>query len=95
VKQLAEEAERRGLRSDGQYGSRKRRSAIDVAAVMVDRADAAWREGSLAGALLMDIKAAFLSVGRGRLIHTMRGKGLTETSYVGRRVSSQIKQWKW
>jgi hypothetical protein len=33
---LAEEAERRGLLRDGQYGSRKRRSAIDLAALMVD-----------------------------------------------------------
>ena len=68
---LAEEAERRGLLRDGQYGSRKRWSAIDSAAVMVDRAHPAWREGSIADVLLMDIKAAFPSVGRGRLIHTM------------------------
>jgi hypothetical protein len=73
---LAEEAERRGLLSDGQIGSRKRRSAIDAAAIMVDRAHAAWREGSVAGVLLMDIKAAFPSVGRGRLVHTMKGKGI-------------------
>ena len=73
---LTEEGERRGQPSDGQYGSRKRRSAIYAAAVMVDRAHAAWREGSIAGALLMDIKAASLSVGRGRLIHTKRGKGM-------------------
>jgi hypothetical protein len=56
---LAEEAERRGLRIDGLCGSRKRRSAIDAAAIMVDRAHAAWRESSIAGVLLMDIKAAF------------------------------------
>ena len=33
---LSEEAERRGLLSDGQFGSRKGRSAIDAAAIMVD-----------------------------------------------------------
>jgi hypothetical protein len=73
---LAEEAERRGLLSDGQFGSRKRQLAIDAAAIMVDRAHAAWREGSVAGVLLMDIKAAFPSVGRGRVGHTMKGKGI-------------------
>jgi len=73
---MAEEAERRGLLSDSQFGSRKRRSAVDAAAIMVDRAHAAWREGHIAGILLMDIKAAFPSVGRGRLIHTMRVKGM-------------------
>jgi hypothetical protein len=73
---LAEKAERRGLLSDGQYGSRKRRSAINAAAIMVDRAYTAWRGGHIAGVLLMDIKAAFPSVGRGRLFHTMRGKGM-------------------
>ena len=73
---LAEEAERRELLGDGQYESRKRRSAIKAVAIMVDRAHAAWREGHIAGVLLMDIKAAFPSVGMGRLIHTMRGKGM-------------------
>jgi len=73
---LAEEAERRGLRSDGQFGSRKRKSAINVTAIMVDRAHAACREGSVAGVLLMDIKAAFPSGGRGRLVHPMKGKGI-------------------
>jgi len=73
---LAEDADRRGLLSDGQYGSKKRRSAIDAGAIMVDRAHAAWREGHIASVLLMDIKAAFPSVGRGRLILRMRGKGM-------------------
>jgi len=45
---------------------------------MVDRAHAAWRDGSVAGVLLMDIKAAFPSVGRGILVHTMKGKGIDE-----------------
>jgi hypothetical protein len=73
---LAEVAERRGLLSDGQYGSRKRRLEIDAVAIMVNSTHAAWREGHIARVLLMDITAAFPSVGRGRLIHTMRGKGM-------------------
>ena len=73
---LAEEMERRGLLSDSQYGSRKTPLAIDMVAIMRNRAHPAWREGHIARILLMDIKAAFLRVGRGRLIHTMRGKGM-------------------
>jgi hypothetical protein len=37
---LSEEAESRGLLSDGQFGSQRRWSAIDAAAIMVDRAHA-------------------------------------------------------
>jgi len=71
---LAGEADRRGLLSDGQNGRRQRRSAIDAAAIMVDRAHMVRRNGQISGVLLMDSKAAFPSVGRGRLIHTMRDK---------------------
>jgi len=68
---LSEEAERRRLLSDGQFGSRKGRSAIDAAALMVDRAHAAWMNGHITGVLLMDIKAAFPSVAKGRLVNLM------------------------
>jgi len=43
---------------------------------MVVRAQAARREGCVAGVLLMDIKAAFPSVGSGKLVHPMMGKGI-------------------
>jgi len=69
---LSEEAERRGLLSDGQFGSRKGRSAIDAVAIMVDRAHAAWKNGHITGVLLMDIKAAFPSVPKGRLVNLMK-----------------------
>ena len=39
---LSGEADRRGLMSDGEFGSRRGRSAIDAAAIMIDRAHAAW-----------------------------------------------------
>jgi len=45
-------------------------------AIMVDSAYAAWSEGSASCVLLMDIKAAFPSVGRGRLLHKMKSKGI-------------------
>jgi len=69
---LSPKDERRGLLSDGQVGSRKGRSAIDAAAIMVDRAHAAWTNGHITGELLMDIKAAFPSVAKGRLVNLMK-----------------------
>jgi len=71
---LFDVAERRALLSDGQFGSRKKRSAIDTVAIMIDRAHWAWEEDNITGVLLMDIKAAFPSVARGRLIHAMKAK---------------------
>jgi hypothetical protein len=41
---------------------------------MVDRAHAASKEVNIMGVLLMDIKAAFPCVARGRLIHAMKAK---------------------
>jgi hypothetical protein len=71
---LSDEAERRALLSDGQFGSRKKRSAIDAAAIMVDRAHLAWKEDNIMGVLQMVVKAAFPSVARGMLIHAMKAK---------------------
>jgi len=71
---LSDEAKRRALLSDGQFGSRKKRSAIDAAAIMVDTVQASWKEDNIMGVLLMDIKAAFPSVARGWLIHAMKAR---------------------
>jgi len=68
----SEKANRRGLLSDGHFGSRNGRSAIDAAAIMVDRAHAAWTNGHIAGVLPMYIKAAFLSVAKGRLVNLVK-----------------------
>jgi hypothetical protein len=69
---LSDEAESRGLLSYGQFGSRRGQSVIDAVAIMVDRAYAAWRDGHIAGVLLMDIKAAFPRVAKGRLVNLMK-----------------------
>jgi len=69
AKLMSEEAERRGLLSEGQFRSRKGRSAINAAATMVDRAHAAWTNGDITEVFLRDIKAAFLSVGQRRLVN--------------------------
>jgi len=47
---------------------------MDAAAIMVDRVHAMRKEDNITGVLLMDIKAAFPSVVRGRLIHAMNAK---------------------
>jgi len=69
---LSEVDERRGLLSNGQFGSRKGRSAIDAAAIVVDRAPAAWTNSHITGVLLIDIKAAFPSVAKGRPVNLMK-----------------------
>jgi hypothetical protein len=73
---LSDKAERRALLSDTQFGSRKIRSAIDGAAIMVDRPHATWKEDNITGVILMDLKAAFPRVARGRLIHAMKPKNI-------------------
>jgi len=59
---LSDKATRRAPLSIIQFGSRRKTSAIDAAAVMVDRAHSAWNDDNITGALLMDIKAVFLSL---------------------------------
>jgi hypothetical protein len=71
---LSDEAERRVLLSDSQFGSRKKRSAIAAAAIMVNGAHLACKEDIITDVLLMDIKAAFPSVATGRLIHAMKAR---------------------
>jgi hypothetical protein len=71
---LSDEPKRRALLSESQFGSRKKRSAMVAKTIMVDRAHAPWKEDNITGVLLMDIKAAFPSLARGRLIHAMKSK---------------------
>jgi hypothetical protein len=71
---LSDEAERRVLLSDGQFGSRKKRSAIAAPAIMVHREHLALKDDIITGALLMDIKAAFPSLATGRVIHAMKAR---------------------
>jgi hypothetical protein len=66
---LSEEAERRGRLSNAQFGSTKGRSAINAVAIMVARAHAAWMNCHITGVLLMDIKVAFPSMAKGRLVN--------------------------
>ena len=67
AERFSEGGERRRLLNAGQLGSRKGQSAIDAAAIMVERAHAAWTIRHLTGVLLKDIMAAFPSVAKDRL----------------------------
>jgi len=69
---LSAEANGRGLLSNRHLGSIKGRSAINGAAILVDRAHAAWTNGRITGVLVMDLKAAFPSVAKGRLVNFMK-----------------------
>jgi hypothetical protein len=71
---LSEEADRRGLLSDGQFRSRKGNSVVDAAVIIVDRALTAWTNSHITGVVLMDIKAAFPSVAKGSVVNLMKGR---------------------
>jgi len=60
---IADHLERRGMLHDGQYGCRKRRSAVDAVAVLMNRTQQAWQGKRVVGAL-MDAKSAFNNVSR-------------------------------
>jgi hypothetical protein len=68
---LSEDGKRRGLLSNGEFGSWKGQSAIDAVANMVGRHHAAWTNGHIPGVLLMNIKATFPEVEKGRLVNLM------------------------
>jgi hypothetical protein len=69
---ISEECEMRGLLHNGQFGCRKRRSAVDAVGMMVRRGQEGWRRANLASAILMDIKGAFPSVMKGNFVQVMQ-----------------------
>ena len=62
----------------GQYGCRTSRSAVDAVGVAIAQVQEAWKRGIIAGALLMDVAAAFPSVARGCLLRKMRNARVDE-----------------
>ena len=57
-------------------GSRKQRSAIDAAAILVQRIHEIWENKQIAGALMMDVKVAFDRVSRAELVQRMADLGV-------------------
>jgi len=77
--EIAEQCEQRQLLHDGQFGCRKRRSAIDAVGRLMKRVEEAWRRGNTTAVLLMDVKEAFPHVAKGNLIKRMKRWGLKPT----------------
>jgi len=74
AERLSNKAEIKALLSDGQCCSRKRRSAMDAAGIMIVRVPTAWREVNIMGVLLIDIEAVYPCEASGWLIHSLKAK---------------------
>jgi hypothetical protein len=72
---VSNHCEREETLHPGQYGCRKRRSAVDAVGVLMAKVQEVWKEGRVAGALMMDVAAAFPSVARECLLRKMRNMG--------------------
>jgi hypothetical protein len=68
---LSDKAERRALLSDIQFGSRKKWSAINAAAMISDRSHTMWKEDNITGILRWTSLAVSPSVTSGSLIHAI------------------------
>jgi hypothetical protein len=73
VKKIAAErissfCERHEALHEGQFGCRKRRSAINAVAKLIATIKKAWQQKKLVGALFMDVKGAFNYVARKQLL---------------------------
>ena len=68
---ISGECERRRLLHDGQFGCRKRRSAIDAVGGVMKRVEEAWGRGNTTAVVLMNVKGAFPYVAKGNLIKPM------------------------
>lgn len=69
--QLSQFCENFGKLYKGQIGARKRRSAIDAAAILIQQVDSSWEKKKIAGVLLMDVKGAFDHVSRAEMAKRM------------------------
>ena len=59
-------------------GVRKLRSAIDAAALLVQKVQEIWQSRKIAGALFMDVKGAFDHVSRAQLAQRMSDLGIDD-----------------
>ena len=57
---------------DGQFGARRRRSAVEAVGRLIGWVEDGWKRKEITGALCMDVRAAFPSVARGCLLRRMR-----------------------
>ncbi len=59
-------------------GARRRRSAINAAAIIVQQVHKIWENKKIAGALLMDVKGAFNHVSRAELAKKILELGIDD-----------------
>ena len=78
AEQLSQFCETNGKLHKGQMGARKHRSAIDAAAILVQKVQEIWKNRQIAGALLMDVKGAFDHVSRAQLAQRMADLGIDD-----------------
>ena len=71
AEQLSQFCEANRKLHKGQMGARKHRSAIDAAALLIQKIQAVWQNQKIAGALFMDVKGAFDHVSRAQLAQKM------------------------
>ena len=64
--------------SKGQMGARKHRSAINAAALLIQKVQEVWQNRKIAGALFMDVKGAFDHVSRAQLAQRMSDLGIDD-----------------
>lgn len=72
------QAHRTGALHHGQFGSIRRRLAVDAVASMVTFCDREWSRGKAVGALCLDVQVAFPSVSPGCLTRQLRKYGTDE-----------------
>jgi ribonuclease HI len=68
---LSKMCEQTGLLHRGQFGSRKRRGAIDAVTKLIAAVEQAWKNKKIAGTLFLDIKGAFPNVIRQQLVQRL------------------------
>ena len=78
AEKLSQFCEDQGKLHKGQMGGRKYRSAIDAAALMIDKVHKVWEDRQIAGALLIDVKGAFDYVSRAKLVQRMKDLGIDD-----------------
>ena len=78
AEQLSQFCEANGKLHKGQMGARKHRSAVDAAAILIQKVQETWESQKIAGALLMDVKRAFDHVSRAQLAQRMADLGIDD-----------------
>ncbi len=73
-------------------GARKHRSAIDTAALLIQKVQEVWQNRKIAGALFMDVKAAFDHVSRAQLAQKMFDLGIDD-DLIGWKQSFLTNRW--